>query len=116
MQSPIQTPMPTILGIDGGGTKTDLWLAAPGGHRRARVGGSSLARREREAVFEELERGLQALEADAIQAVCGGFASAGRHTDEYHAMLTALCPGAAVLVVTDAEIAWEPSGAGTASW
>lgn len=110
-----------LLGIDGGGTKTELVAAARWGGRvaQARVGATSLSRKGSEAVAAELERGcgevLGALGASAEEcvSVCGGFASAGRHQAQYERMLAKLLPRARVQVMTDAELAlWAAVGEG----
>ncbi|TAN20877.1 MAG: hypothetical protein EPN33_13910 [Acidobacteria bacterium] len=113
--------MEVLLGIDGGGTKTELVATARwgGAVARARVGATSLSRKGAEAVGAELERGcgevLRALGAGAEEcaAVCAGFASAGRNQAQYDAMLAKLLPRARVRVMTDAELAlWAAVGEG----
>ncbi|MGH9480790.1 MAG: BadF/BadG/BcrA/BcrD ATPase family protein [Terriglobales bacterium] len=108
--------MQWVLGLDGGGTKTDL-AAAPlqgGPFPQVRVGGSSLSRSSAAEVSRELAQGLQTLlaptglAAEQCSAVCAGFASAGSggNCRVYKAILADLLPSARVAVLTDAELAW----------
>ncbi|MGH9485043.1 MAG: BadF/BadG/BcrA/BcrD ATPase family protein, partial [Terriglobales bacterium] len=111
--------MELLVGMDGGGTKTDLVAAARwGGARvRARVGASSLSRNSPEAVAGELARGCRELlsawgaQAEDCVAVCGGFASATQNQTQYERILHPLLPRARVLVMSDAELAlWAAVG------
>lgn len=111
-----------VMGLDGGGTKTDLAVATPAGAPLARVraGGSSLSRRPLAEVEAELAAGIRAALAaagaapDECTAAAGGFASAAdpAHRDAYSAMLQRQLPRARVEVVTDAEIAWRGATGG----
>ncbi len=106
--------MAVLVGLDGGGTKTEIAVATTAGAELARVraGGSSLSRRPRAEVEAELERGLAAALAAAgaapadCAAVVGGFASAARGANAaaYTTMLQRMLPQARVRVLTDAEI------------
>ncbi|MGH9480019.1 MAG: BadF/BadG/BcrA/BcrD ATPase family protein [Terriglobales bacterium] len=113
--------MEFVLGIDGGGTKTEFVVAPrrAGATRRVWAGGSSLSRRSEAEVAAELERGCRrAWEAagaapEECSSVCGGFASVGAHAAFYEQVLARLLPRARVRVMTDAELAlYAASGGG----
>lgn len=125
-----------VVGIEGGGTKTDLVAATVrrgGGVATAQVGGSSLSRRPWNAVAAEIERGCKQVLAELgartedCRAVCGGFASAGSHAGDYERLLASLLPRAPIRILTDAELALEAaagdgdgivviSGTGSIAW
>lgn len=114
--------MRCLLGVDGGGTKTDIAVAAVGAETwaKVRVGGSSLSRRPATDVQRELTQGVkQALTAAGVKAgecvaVCAGFASAGSEANQrvYGRILATLLPRAEVQVITDAELAWRGASGG----
>jgi glucosamine kinase len=106
--------MAVLVGLDGGGTKTEIVVAGRGARlAQVRVAGSSLSRRTRPEVEAELAAGLAAAlhAAGATSGDCaagvGGFASAAgaANAAAYSAMLQRLLPRAQVRVTTDAEIA-----------
>lgn len=112
--------MQVYVGLDGGGTRTRLWAGGRAGPPLGQFegGGASLSRRSAAEVELELagvlHRAFGALglvPADCA-AVCGGFASAGRHAADYEAMLHRLLPRARVRVLTDAELAWHAATGG----
>lgn len=117
------------LGIDGGGSKTDLAVADAHGHLLARVraGSTSLTRRPAAEVERELAAALEqagrrlarsagrardlepaAAWPAAVVACCGGFAGAGppARRRRLAGILRRLLPRARVLVVPDFEIAY----------
>ncbi|HXE31123.1 MAG TPA: BadF/BadG/BcrA/BcrD ATPase family protein [Terriglobales bacterium] len=108
------------LGLEGGGTKTDLVIGTQSGAPlgRWRLGPTSLSRRSTAEVAEELRRGISAAltavggAEDECLAVCGGFASAGSRGAEFTAMLQEVCPRARVEALTDAELALEAATGG----
>src|SRR6185437_6705267 len=123
--------MATLMGMDGGGTRTRVVAQRMGGPLLGPfvVGGSSLSRRSRNEVEAELRAGLALAQvpAEEVAAVCGGFASAGARSAEYDEILHALLPRARVQVLTDAELAWRGafggedgivviSGTGSIAW
>ncbi len=112
--------MEILLGIDGGGTKTDLAARTrqSGDVVRARAAGCSLSWTTPTAVEQTLQHGceqalapLGARREDCV-SVCAGFASAGQHRDAYEAMLRRLLPRARVRVMSDAELALEAATGG----
>lgn len=111
--------MAILIGMDGGGTRTRVVARRIGGSVQGPFvcGGSSLSRRSRAQVEAELRAGVAAaLRADErgdVAAVCGGFASAGAHKVEYEDILRGIFPGARVLVLTDAELAWRGAFGGS---
>ena len=105
-----------MLGLDGGGTKTDLAVAAADGPElaRLRVAGTSLARRSAAAVAAELAAAVAAIfvaagaSAGDCAGACAGFASAAdpERARIYAGILHRLLPGARRRLLTDCELAW----------
>lgn len=114
-----QKLMVYLAGIDGGGSKTDCWLAdAQGGVLgRGRSEASSLTHVNGELAYRHLETALRAAFAAArlayrpaeIAAVCGGFAGAGRANTNaaYGELLARLFPRARQRVATDVRVGFE---------
>ncbi|MGH9520211.1 MAG: BadF/BadG/BcrA/BcrD ATPase family protein [Terriglobales bacterium] len=106
--------MVLFAGLDGGGTKTQIWIGGIQGPALAEltVGPSSLSRASQASVQAVLADGLRVGlrrcggESAAVRAICAGFASAGTNGGVYLALLRELAPQAQVRVMPDAELAW----------
>ncbi len=116
--------MDLLVGIDGGGSKTDCWLADAQAQAlgRGRAGASSLTHVSAEEAARQLEAALreafaaarQEYRPEAVAAACGGFAGAGREPAQtrYFELLTRLLSRARLQVVTDVRIGFEGALAG----
>lgn len=114
--------MDLLLGLDGGGSKTDLVFAGLTGPWAGpvRVAGTSLTRDSPAQVETVLRQGVAAVctrlgcAASEFAAVCGGFSSAGDAGRErtYRQILHGLLPRAEIQIMTDAELTWRGATAG----
>lgn len=106
--------MRVYAGLEGGGTKTDIWLGAAQGSACARktAGPSSLSRSSpatvRATLNDALRSGLQECggQTQHLRGICAGFAGAGRYASSYGELLRELAPQARVRIMSDAELAW----------
>ncbi len=116
--------MALLAGIDGGGSKTDCWLADAQGKvlGRGRGGASSLthvsgaeAARQIEAALREAFAGARLeYRPEEVAAACGGFAGAGHQPahGEYEELLGRQFPRARCRIETDVRIGFEGGLAG----
>jgi N-acetylglucosamine kinase-like BadF-type ATPase len=99
----------TVLGIDGGGSKTVFLLEDDAGKRLARIetGPSNWLSVGPEAAQRAIQTGIAQL-SEHPEVVCAGFAGAGRPEGAafYQECLAALLPNARVFIETDATIAY----------
>jgi N-acetylglucosamine kinase-like BadF-type ATPase len=117
--------MDFLVGLDGGGTKTECLVTDPAGARLggAIAAGSSLTHRPELEVRSAIADALNAARREAhlgeqgrCLAACGGFAGAGRPTVDraLRAILAELLPGAAISVLPDFRVAFEGATLGRA--
>lgn len=101
--------MQTILGIDGGGSKTAFLLVDSQGHELARTetGPSNYTAIGRVRSAEAIRRGISALPRTP-DVIIGGFAGAGGRDGaaHYRETLAALAPQSRIGIGTDAHIAY----------
>lgn len=115
--------MDFLVGIDGGGTKTECLIAALDGTPlgRALSGASSLMHCSPQEVERHLAEAIQqaqrqagVVNSDICRAVCGGFAAAGRNSVRLtlQQMIQNLLPRAPQIILPDVRIAFEGATAG----
>lgn len=101
--------MQTILGIDGGGTKTTFLMVDADDRELARVesGGSNYNSVGVEASRNALAEGIGRLPA-LPDVIAAGFAGAGRPAGvrHYYTLLRELVPAAEILIESDAHVAY----------
>jgi N-acetylglucosamine kinase-like BadF-type ATPase len=115
--------MDFLVGIDGGGTKTECLITAIDGSPlgRAVAGASSLMHCSPQEVERHLAEAIHAAcqqagigRQDVCRAVCGGFAAAGRESVRLtlQQMIQNLLPRVPQIVLPDVRIAFEGATAG----
>lgn len=106
--------MLVYAGLEGGGTKTKIWLGLATGPALAQVetGSTSLSRCSPAEVSATLAEALQSgllqcgSRRECLVGICGGFASAGTQATVYGELLGELAPRARQRIMSDAELAW----------